>query len=307
MILEPKKKHPKTKSELHPRNKHRERYNFANLIKSYPALAPFVVKNKYNDQSINFFDNKAVLALNRALLGHFYNIRFWEIPNNYLCPPIPGRADYIHYVADLLNTNNRIPIGTSIRCLDIGVGANCIYPIIGVNEYGWSFVASEVNPVSAECAKKIVDANPEISGKIDIRFQKNSDHFFAGIIAPGEKFQLSICNPPFHGSAKEAQAGTQRKLRNLKGKKTMKTTLNFGGQHSELWCNGGEKQFVVKMIEESKDFSDSCIWFTTLVSKENNLPKIYNTLRNVHALRVKTIKMGQGNKKSRIVAWSFQQ
>ena len=27
-------------------------------------------------------------------------------PNENLCPPIPGRADYIHHIADLLSINN---------------------------------------------------------------------------------------------------------------------------------------------------------------------------------------------------------
>jgi 23S rRNA (adenine1618-N6)-methyltransferase len=39
-------------------------------------------------------------------------------------PPIPGRADYIHQIADLLATCNKkvVPTGADIRILDIGVG-----------------------------------------------------------------------------------------------------------------------------------------------------------------------------------------
>jgi len=75
-----KRKHPTIKSKLHPRNKHRERYDFSSLIKSLPELAPFVKPNKYGDESIDFFDPDAVLMLNRALLKHYYHIDFWEIP-----------------------------------------------------------------------------------------------------------------------------------------------------------------------------------------------------------------------------------
>ena len=58
--------------------------------------------------------------LNRALLKADYGIDFWDIPPNYLCPPIPGRVDYIHHLADLLarSNNNEIPRGPQIKALD---------------------------------------------------------------------------------------------------------------------------------------------------------------------------------------------
>ena len=61
------------KLSLHPRNIHRQRYNFDALITTSPPLAAFVVINSYGDYSIDFADPKAVLALNTALLHHFYN------------------------------------------------------------------------------------------------------------------------------------------------------------------------------------------------------------------------------------------
>ena len=61
------------KFTLHPRNKHRRRYDFDALIKTSPALAPFVAINSYGDYSIDFADPKAVLSLNTSLLHHFYN------------------------------------------------------------------------------------------------------------------------------------------------------------------------------------------------------------------------------------------
>ncbi|MCY1718941.1 23S rRNA (adenine(1618)-N(6))-methyltransferase RlmF [Prolixibacteraceae bacterium Z1-6] len=305
-MLQNKKEHPKIKSQLHPRNKHKERYNFKELCKSSQDLVPFIIQNKYGDASINFFDPNAVIALNRALLKHFYNINYWKIPAGYLCPPIPGRADYIHYIADLMSTRGEIPTGSSVKCLDIGVGSNCIYPIIGCKEYGWSFVGSDIDMPATKSAINIVEKNPELKDHIQIRYQNNPDSIFKGIIEKGEHFHITICNPPFHSSASEAQAGTLRKLQNLKGKKDIRPKLNFGGQNNELWCDGGERRFVTKMIEESRLFADTILWFSTLISKEANLQRVYRVLRKVKAREVKTINMGQGNKKSRIVAWSFQ-
>jgi len=114
---------------------------------SCPELGVFVKLNDYNDESIDFSNPEAVKMLNTALLKHYYKINHWNIPANYLSPPIPGRADYIHHIAELLggSNNGKIPTDNKIKCLDIGVGASCVYPIIGNKEYGWSFVGSEID------------------------------------------------------------------------------------------------------------------------------------------------------------------
>ena len=303
----PKKEHPKEKSELHPRNRHRERYDFKNLVSSYPELRPFVKLNAYGDESIDFFDPMAVKRLNKALLTHFYKVGFWDIPENYLCPPIPGRADYIHYAADLLASENKdsIPRGHRINCLDIGVGANCIYPVIGTAEYGWSFVGADIDHLSIASASKIVEMNPGLKERIVLRLQSDPKQIFQGIIQEGEYFDLTICNPPFHASATDAKAGTLRKLSNLKQRKITKPALNFGGTGSELWCEGGEERFVADMIRESAQFGKSCLWFTTLIAKRYNVNAAVEAIKKAGAAEVKTIPMSQGNKSSRIVAWTF--
>ncbi|WP_210465957.1 23S rRNA (adenine(1618)-N(6))-methyltransferase RlmF [Rufibacter roseolus] len=308
-MLPKKKEHPKEKAGLHPRNKHRERYDFKKLIASCPELRPFVRVNDFKDESIDFFNPEAVKTLNKALLKHFYGISYWDIPKNYLCPPIPGRADYIHHIADLLASlnpkGNKVPKGNRIKCLDIGVGANCVYPIIGHQEYGWAFVGADIDPVSIQSANQIIEKNPSLQGGIECRLQSNPKDIFRGIIQPDERFDLTLCNPPFHASAADAQAGTVRKLRNLKQQKAVKPTLNFGGQKNELWCEGGEERFIGDMIRQSRQFAQSCLWFTTLVSKSANLKGAYKALRQAQAVDVKTITMSQGNKTSRLVAWTF--
>ena len=296
------------KINLHPRNLHRFRYDFEQLINSCVELKPFVFINKYDSQTIDFANQKAVKMLNKAILKHFYDISYWDIPENYLCPPIPGRADYIHYIADLLTSNNNeiIPTGKSIKVLDIGVGANCVYPIIGSSVYGWSFVGSDIDPVAVQSAEKIIANNDSLLGKIEIRLQTSSNNLFKGIIKADEIFDVSICNPPFHTSLEEATQGTQRKIKNLGGKNASKSTLNFGGQNAELWCEGGEEKFVIKMIQESATIPEKCIWFTSLISKKEHLPSIYRALKSVKVFDIKTIDMAQGQKISRIVAWTFK-
>lgn len=302
-----KKSHPAIKSRLHPRNKHRSRYDFKQLIQGTPDLAPFVKLNKYEDESIDFSDAEAVKKLNSALLQQFYDIVYWNIPEGYLCPPIPGRADYIHHIAEYLSSfkKGKIPTGDAIKCIDVGVGANCVYPIIGNKEYGWSFIGSDIDPVSIESANKIVEENPSLKRRVDIRLQPSKKDFFYGVISKEEMIDLTICNPPFHASAEDAQAGNIRKLNNLTHQKNKKATRNFAGTNNELWCEGGERKFILDMVRESKKFSTSVFMFSTLVSKQSNVKSIQIDLEKAEAKQIKIIPMGQGNKSSRIIAWSF--
>jgi len=302
-----KKEHPAEKTSLHPRNKHRERYDFKLLIGSCPELAKYVKMNAYNDESIDFANPKAVKWLNKALLKHYYGIEYWDIPTGYLCPPIPGRADYIHHIADLLGSSNngKIPTGYNVKCMDIGVGASCVFPIIGNSAYGWSFIGSETDPVALESASKILRNNPFLKRDIELRIQENPKDIFHGIMDRNEPIDMTICNPPFHSSLEEAQEGTLRKLSSLNHKKITTPTLNFGGQNTELWCEGGEERFVRDMIRQSKQFASNCFWFSTLISKQSHLQSVYDALENVGAAEVKTIPMSQGTKTSRIVAWTF--
>ena len=293
------------KAGLHPRNRHRAGYDFPTLVRSTPSLAGFIRPSPAGADTIDFSDPAAVTALNRALLRHDYGISEWDIPPGYLCPPIPGRADYIHQAADLLANAAAIPRGSTVRVLDIGVGANCIYPIIGVSEYGWHFVGSDIDPVALASAGRLIAANQKLHGHVDLRLQRSPAAIFRGIMQPGETFALSLCNPPFHASRAAAATGSARKVRNLGGRKSTAPLRNFGGQRNELWCEGGESGFVGRMIAESAERPELCRWFTTLVSRRDSLPAIYRALRNVAAAEVRTIDLAHGQKKSRIVAWTF--
>ena len=274
-------------------------------MKSCPALAPFVVATPRGEPSIDFADPAAVQMLNRALLKEFYGISHWEIPPGYLSPPIPGRADYVHRVAELLRSKDgAYPRGCAVRVLDVGVGANCIYPIIGHAEYGWTFVGSDVDPVALGSAKRIVDSNPSLTGAVELRLQTSPEKILAGIVRPDEMFEAVICNPPFHASLAEAEAGSRRKWKNLGHGDTAKK--NFGGQGRELWFPGGEAAFVRRMIEEGAGLGKNVRWFTALISKEESLGSIESAMRKAAVTDRRTMAMEQGQKKSRIVAWTFQ-
>ena len=295
------------KVRLHIRNKNRERYDLEALKIAVPELTDHITTNKYGAESVDFANPVAVKLLNKALLNHYYGIKNWDFPEENLVPPIPGRADYLHYMADLLGQTNfgDMPEGDKITVLDVGVGASCIYPIIGVTEYGWNFIGSDIDAQSVESSANIVSSNPSLEGKIDIRLQENPTVIFAGVLNSDEKIDFSMSNPPFHSSPEEAQKGSRRKVKNLSGKKTARVELNFAGISNELICEGGESKFIHNMIIESQDFAKNCFWFSSLVSKQSNLKGIYKTLNEIEVAQIKTIPIGTGNKSSRIIAWTF--
>ena len=294
------------KSSLHPRNLHRKSYDFETLITSVPELKHYVFKNDYDTLTINFNIPKAVRLLNKALLLKYYNVKDWYIPDENLCPPIPGRADYVHYLADLLaEDNGEIPTGTPVKGLDIGTGANLVYPLIANYSYGWEMLGTDINPNSLENAQKILESNPDLKENIQLKLQPDSNLIFKNIILSKDRFTFSMCNPPFHESEEDAMLGNRRKSNNLRKKKVDKTNLNFSGNASELWCEGGEMAFIKKMINESVQFSSQVLWFTSLVSKKDNLHQLTTLLKNLNVPEFKTIDMAQGQKISRILAWTF--
>jgi 23S rRNA (adenine1618-N6)-methyltransferase len=282
---------------MHKNNKHKNSYDFETLIKSNIALKPFVYTNEYDTQTIDFSNAEAVFELNKAILILDYNVSDYQLPIGYLCPPIPGRADYIHHLADLIQTDD-----LEVKGLDVGVGANCIYPILGSQIYGWIMVGCDINLDAVKIAKNNLSLTDSLSKNIKIRHQENPAHIFGNIIKPDEYYHFTMCNPPFHNSETEALKGTQRKWKNLKGVST--TKLNFGGQSHELWCNGGEALFIKRMIKESNQFKSQVGWFTTLVAKGSHLPKLLKQLDKLKATH-KIIDMTQGQKQSRILAWQF--
>ena len=300
---------------LHPRNIHRQGYDFKALTQACPSLAPYITSNEYGNTSINFANPAAVKALNRALLQKYYTIKAWDIPDAFLCPPIPGRVDYLHYAADLLKVSSTSASSqkSRIRLLDIGTGANGIYALLACKVYGWDCAASDIDPLALQNFTAIIDSNSELKDRIELRFQPEKSRIFEGIIRADEKFDITVCNPPFHASLKDALKGNEKKRSNLAANNPSHhkasaalPALNFGGQNAELWCKGGEQKFLRTMIKESRTYSAQCTWFTTLVSKGDNLPPAKKLLRKLEAATIKEIEMKQGHKTTRILAWSYQ-
>ena len=287
---------------MHPKNFHNNPYPMDALVEAHPQLKDFVFQNTYGSTTINFSDADAIFHLNKAILIHFYQVSDWTIPYGYLCPPIPSRADYIHYLNDLLTT---VSIQSTINVLDIGTGANCIYPIVANALYGWTAVGCDIDLTAVNAAKKNIAATQKLSEAIEIRHQTSNANIFSGIIQPGEFYHATLCNPPFYKSAEDANRNTMRKLKQLHPEKSiLELERNFEGQPNELWCNGGEALFIKRMIKQSIAFKEQVGWFTTLVSRNEHLEKIYKQLNKL-GVQHETLQMKHGSKTTRVVAWSY--
>lgn len=297
----------KTKNALHPRNIHQTGYDFPKLEEANPALKEYIITTTFGTTSIDFANPKAVIELNKALLLAHYNIQNWSILKNSLCPPIPGRANYVHHVADLLATDNdgTIPTGPKVKVLDIGTGSSLIYPILGERIYGWSFLGTDIDISVLNHARSLIKNNSGLSKKIVLQLQESKDHIFDGIIRKDDYFDLVICNPPFFTSREENWQKTSKKFHNLNKGKEKLPVQNFGGHPNELWCEGGERKFVRDMINESMRYKKQLGWITSLISNKEHLKPLVATLEYNKASKIEVIHMTQGQKAVRILAWKW--
>jgi 23S rRNA (adenine1618-N6)-methyltransferase len=275
-------------------NRFSKSYNFDELIEGNKNLAKFVKENKYGTITIDFSDPKAVKELNKALLFTYDIISSWNFPDENLCPPIPGRLDYIQQLAHLLEQEDNTTI------LDIGTGATCIYPLLGVAEYNWNFVGIDIDLNSLDTAQDIIDDN-NLDHKIKLRQQFDEQHILKGILEDNDSFSATMCNPPFYKSAEEARGANRRKSKNL-GNNAVR---NFSGNNNELWYIGGEKAFLHNYLYESSLYPEKSKWFTSLVSKKENVESLQNSSKKLGVKDFKILPLCKGNKVSRIVCWRF--
>ena len=286
-----------TKKNFHKNNIHQSGYNFDELIKANIELKEFVFENDYGNFTVDFSDPKAVKEINRSLLKAYYKVKLWEFPDTNLCPPIPGRVDYIHHLNDLIKESN---IEGEVSVLDIGTGATCIYPLLGNAVYGWSFVGTDIDLDSLDAAQDIIDDN-DLDPQILLRQQFDENNILTGIVEKEDAFTIAMCNPPFYKSAEEARGANRRKTRNL----GTNAVRNFAGNNNELWYVGGEKAFLHNYLYQSSLFKKQCTWFTSLVSKKENIESLQKSATKLGVQEFKIIPMHQGNKVTRIVAWKY--
>jgi 23S rRNA (adenine1618-N6)-methyltransferase len=292
-----KEKKKSLKSKIHSRNKNKDKYDLGALLSLNAELGNYLKPNHKGEDSVDLSNPNAVKLLNQALLSYYYGIKNWNFSDNNICPTIPNKADYIHYMADILMGSNfgNLPEGNHITCLDIGTGATCIYPIIGAVEYNWNFIASEINKESISTAKAIIKSNTILTNKVDCRLQPKAKDIIYGVLNRDEKIDITICNPPLYNSIEEARKEFQKKG----------SLYKLLDHANEMICDGGETKFLKQYIKESRAFGDNCFWFSSLVSKPSNQKAMADFLKLIGATEIKAIAIGLGHKPKQLLIWSF--
>ncbi|KAK9931231.1 hypothetical protein M0R45_018517 [Rubus argutus] len=306
----------------HLRNKYLDNPpDFAQLASLYPSFKPFVFFARDGRPRIDWTDFNATRELTRVLLLHDHRLNWW-IPDGQLCPTVPNRSNYIHWIEDLLSSDiiaKTTTNGDKVRGFDIGTGANCIYPLLGASLLGWSFVGSDMTDVALEWAEKNVRDNPHISELIEIRKVESGENILPakgssnealvsteghaclntgyygppillGVVRDGEEFDFCMCNPPFFETMKEAGLNPK---------------TSCGGTPAEMICPGGEKAFITRIIEDSFALKHTFRWYTSMLGRKSNLKLLTSKLWEVGATVVKTTEFVQGQTCRWGLAWSF--
>ncbi|EFJ19446.1 hypothetical protein SELMODRAFT_110877 [Selaginella moellendorffii] len=292
----------KRKRSTHPRNRYAEGSpDFAALAARYASFARYVRINPSTGRgSIDWRDYAATRELTRVLLDCDYGILGWWIPDGQLCPAVTNRANYIHWIEDLLQgfpAPGKNAEG-GVLGLDIGTGASAIYPLLGASLRGWKFVATDVTSVALEWGRRNIAANPHLMELIEVRSaaknggedEEENHRLLVGVVKDEEIFDFSMCNPPFFESMEEAG---------------MNPRTACGGTPEEMVCAGGEAGFVSRLIRESVELGTKIHWYTSMVGKKSSLKALKAEIRGCGATMVKTTEFVQGKTSRWGLAWSF--
>ncbi|KAM7479422.1 hypothetical protein LguiA_027635 [Lonicera macranthoides] len=329
---------------IHPRNKYAGiPPDFSLLASLYPSFKPYVFYSTDGRPKIDWTDFDATRELTRVLLLHDHHLNWW-IPDGQLCPTVPNRSNYIHWIEDLLSSDiipNALSSGDIVKGFDIGTGANCIYPLLGATLLGWSFVGSDVTDVALEWADRNVKNNPHISRLIEIRkvdgevntLDWGESHIDRSVdgencINPSEIGPVGL--DPAISSSLELNFGGNQSYQgppillgvvkdgeyfdfcmcNPPFFETMEEAgLNpntaCGGTPMEMVCPGGEQAFISRIIEDSAQLKRSFRWYTSMVGRKSNLKILTSKLWEVGVSVVKTTEFVQGQTCRWGLAWSF--
>lgn len=307
----------------------------------------------------------ATVALTRTLLWQDFQIR-WELPAGCLCPTVPSRINYLLWLDDLLASRSSTPPSTKSagafshsrqetprpgvasssaaaarwpafgatarsgrqRVIDIGTGANCIYPLLGSALLGWTFLGTERDEVSVVAARRNVELNgwsdrievraargakavgsaaddpihaatdpAQPEAHEDVQIDRDEPPILHGLLRPGEVFGACMCNPPFYDLHEQPRG----RWHTASGA----TSTRCSATESEMFCTGGEVGFIRRLVRESLELRHVVGWYTSLVGRKASLAPLLRELRTHAVPRVETCELSQGTTSRWVLAWSF--
>ncbi|KAF7239169.1 RNA N6-adenosine-methyltransferase METTL16 [Varanus komodoensis] len=284
---------------MHARNRYKDKPpDFAYLASKYPEFKKHVQINLSGRVSVNFKDPEAVRALTCTLLKEDFGLQI-DIPLERLIPTVPLRLNYIHWVEDLIAQQDAATKGSVICGIDIGTGASCIYPLLGATLNGWYFIATEVDDVCFSYAKKNVEQN-NLSDLIKVVKVPQKTLLLDALEEESEViYDFCMCNPPFFANQLEAKGVNSRNPR-----RPPPSSVNTGGI-TEIMAEGGELEFVKRIIHDSLQLKKRLRWYSCMLGKKCSLAPLKEELRIHRVPKVTYTEFCQGRTMRWALAWSF--
>jgi 23S rRNA A1618 N6-methylase RlmF len=292
-----------------------ENPNFEELSRHYPSF-----QKAWNDTRQKQKESKArksfsscvsqdfTVSLTRGLLQAYFKLQLPHLESKHLCPPVPNRFFYLHWIDTHLLNGNR---AQRLNCgMDIGTGATCIYPLLAAKFFKYNMAASEIDNDALALARLNVTAN-QLNHKIRL-LEVPPSHSQQPSLPPGgpveralracgggqtHRFDFIMTNPPFY----DPESMEHCTPRAGDGRDRTSMTVSEGSYPN------GEIGFVTEMIADSLQARQSSLWFSSMLGKKTSLVKLEKLL--IHLLgpaHVETTEYGPGQYTRWFVAWNFR-
>ncbi|PWN50978.1 hypothetical protein IE53DRAFT_69453 [Violaceomyces palustris] len=270
-----------------------------------------------------------IRCLTETLLLHDFGLHV-HLPEHRLCPTVPNRLNYLSWAHGILDStlplyeilegssNARCRGRTEVRALDIGTGASAIYPILGCAvDPSWSFTATDIDDESLRWASKIVreplnnlsfsmhghrkKKHLHLKDRIRLLHRKVEDPLIpprSDIGVPHARllYHLTMCNPPFYSSEEEMRASYELK--------EQEPSAVCHGTENEMITEGGEVNFVKRMVEESMGLWESVILYSSMLGKLSSLRLLVEHLRERGVGNYAIGELIQGQTRRWVLGWS---
>jgi 23S rRNA A1618 N6-methylase RlmF len=291
-----------------------EKPNFEELARHYPAFqtAWSETRQRQKESHGSFsscITQEFTIALTRALLQAQFQLQLPYLESHHLCPPVPNRFFYVHWIhSSLLTMNERTGWG-----MDIGTGATCIYPLLATRCLDCNMLATDIDAQALSLAKRNVEAN-QMDDKIHL-LQVPPSHsqdpsrrppggpLQRGLAAwgrPQQRFDFVMTNPPFYDPNDNSMEHVAPRAGDGRDRTAM--TVSEGNYP------GGEIGFVTELLADSLRARQSSKWFSSMLGKKTSFIKLQKLV--VHMLgpaHVVATEYGPGQYTRWFLAWTLEQ
>ena len=253
------------------------------------------------------------VALTRALLRTHLDVQLPYLEENHLCPPVPNRFFYLHWIHSELLSKNAGGVG-SHRGLDIGSGATAIYSLLAAKFFHYHMVTTEIDVNAAAMAQKNVEAN-HLSSHVHVArvppshsqdpsqppggpLERSLVAFEQLLLQQQKPLDFVMTNPPFYDPS------TMEHVNPRAGDGRARTAMTV----SEGSYPGGEVGFVTEMIADSLRRPHASRWFSSMLGKKTSLSFLQKTLTHVLGpSHIRVTEYGPGQYTRWFLAWTLEQ